>query len=292
MGFSGIGQVQRFALFNQRTHPVNLPPFLELVPNAFNHLVTPGIIHYFGDDGRAPRGQLVDGGHLQIGVITHGQRARYRGGGHHQQVRFQRGKVWFGFCFGLRCEFVAQRQPLSHAKAVLLVNDGQRQVFELHLVLNDRVRAHHQFGLAAGNQTQHLAPGLGFLAAREPGRGDAQGRQPAHQLGKVLLGQNFGRRHQRALPTRLHTNGGSQRRHHGFAGTYIALKQTVHGGGTRQVTRNFFAHAALRSGQRKRQGCQQLLGQGLAPWLGHGAKQRRAQTVARALGLQLRNLLR
>ena len=33
---------------------------------------------------------------------------------------------------------------LQHAKAVLLVDDGQRQVRELHLLLDHGVRAHHQ----------------------------------------------------------------------------------------------------------------------------------------------------
>ena len=56
---------------------------------------------------------------------------------------------------------------------MLLVNDRQRQVFELHLVLNHRMGAHHQRRLATGNQRQRLAPFFGFLAARQPGGGDA-----------------------------------------------------------------------------------------------------------------------
>ena len=71
-------------------------------------------------------------------------------------------------------QLVAQGQALLNAKAVLLINNGQCQVFEMHLVLNDRVGAHHQLGFASGNQFQHGATLFGLLRASEPSGGDAQ----------------------------------------------------------------------------------------------------------------------
>ena len=56
------------------------------VIDATGKVVTPGIVDDFGDDRRAPGRQLVDGGHVQISVITHRQGAGNRGGGHHQHM--------------------------------------------------------------------------------------------------------------------------------------------------------------------------------------------------------------
>ena len=212
-----------------------------------DHLVAARIVHHLGDDGRAPRRQLVDGGHLQIGVVAHGQRAGDGGGRHHQQVRLQPALNH------LRPE----SQALRHAKAVLLVDDGQRQVFELHLVLNDGVRADDQPRLAAGDQRQHLAPLFGLLAAGEPRGFDAQRLQPANEFAKVLLGQNFGGRHQRALPAGVDADGSGQRGHHGFAGAHVALQQAVHGDGPGDVVGNFGAHALLSGGEGEGHGGQQ-----------------------------------
>ena len=88
--------------------------------------------------------------------------------------------------------------------------------------------ADHQHRLATGNQRQRLASFLGFLAAGEPGGGDAQRLQPADQLAKVLLRQNLGRCHQGALPAGVHAFGSRQRRNHGFARADITLQQAVH----------------------------------------------------------------
>ena len=76
-----------------------------------------------------------------------------------------------------RQALLPQGQPLRHAKAVLLVDDGQRQVLELHLLLNHGVvpttsaasplatmssMAVRSFFLPAAHQPGHLA------AARQP----------------------------------------------------------------------------------------------------------------------------
>ena len=114
--------------------------------------------------------------------------------------------------------------------------------------------ADHQFGLAALDQGQRLAPRFGLLAADQPGGGDAQRLQPAHQFAEMLLGQNFGGGHQRALPAGVHADGGGQGGHHRLAGTHIALQQTVHGDMARQVPGNLEADALLGFGQLKRQG--------------------------------------
>ena len=172
---------------------------------------------------------------------------------------------------------------------MLLVDDGQGQVFENHLVLNHGVRANHQRRLATGNQRQHLTSLFGLLTAGEPRGLDAQGLQPADELAKVLLSQNFGRCHQGALPPGIDANGGSQRGDHGFARAYVALEQPVHGYRPRNVVGNFAAHALLGSSQCKWQNSKQALVQRR---LGNRREAGRTQQVARTFALQLRYLLR
>ena len=50
-----IGQVQRFALFNQRAYPIDLATIGRLDADAFDYLVTPRLIDHLGDDGCAAR---------------------------------------------------------------------------------------------------------------------------------------------------------------------------------------------------------------------------------------------
>ena len=179
MGLRGVAEVQRFALFNQRADPIHLAALGNLGTYTFHHLTAPVFMNHFGNDGCAPGRQFVQCGYIQIGVIAHGQRARDRGCRHHQQMWLERVRL---VALGIRAHtgLAAQCQALRHAKAMLLVNDGQRQVLETHLVLNHCVRAHHQLGLAALDHGQSLAPCLGLLAANEPGGGDAERLQPAH----------------------------------------------------------------------------------------------------------------
>ena len=175
---------------------------------------------------------------------------------------------------------------------MLFVDDRQPQPGKAHLLLNHGVRADHQRGLAGLDQGQHLAARLLLLAAGQPGHALAARRkqrlQPFDELGEVLLGQDLGRRHQRALPAGVDGGAGRQRRDHRLAAAHVALQQAVHGLRGAQVARNFFAHAALRAGQRKRQRGQQLIEQAAA----HRRQHRRAQMLTRAARLQLRQLLR
>ena len=276
----GVAQVQHFAFFDQGAHPVHLPPLRDLAADPVYYLVAARFLHNLGHDGRTPRRQLVDGGDVQVGVVAHGQRARDRRGRHHQHVGLH--------AFGE--QLVAQRQPLRHTKAVLLVDDGQRQLVEFHLALDDGVRAHHQPRLARGNQRQHRAPLFGFLGAGQPGGGHAQWLQPAQQLAKVLFGQDFGGCHQRALPTRVDAQRRRQRRHHGFARAHIALQKPVHGLVQPQVRADLKYHPLLRAGQRKGQRRLQPVVERSRPR--RRCQHRRAQRRTLAPAVQLRELLR
>jgi hypothetical protein len=218
---------------------------------------------------------------VQVGKVAHRQRARDRRRAHHQQVRLE--ARWLVAA----AQLAPQLEPLRDAEAVLLVDHRQPQALEAHVVLDHRVRAHHQRRLAAGHALDHRAPALALARSGQPGHADPQRLEPLHQLAKVLLGQDLGGRHQRALPAGVDGARGRQRRHHRLAGADIALQQPVHRVRARQVGVDLGADAALRRGEREGQRGQQLRMQAV----GARGQHRRAQQRALALRRQLRQLL-
>ncbi len=80
----------------------------------------------------------------------------------------------------------------------------------------------------------------------------------------MLLGQDLGGCHQRALPAGIHAHRRSQRGHHGLARAHIALQQSMHRLRQGQVLRDLLDHALLRAGQPEGQGAEQLLMQATA----------------------------
>ena len=61
--------------------------------------------------------------------------------------------------------------------------------------------------------------------AGEPRHAHAEGLQPASQVCQVLLGEQFGRRHQRDLPALLDREHSRERGHDGLAAAHVALHQ-------------------------------------------------------------------
>ena len=76
------------------------------------------------------RRQLVDDRDVEVREVAHGERARNRGRGEHQEVRDE-GGLWAG----------AQRKSLGNAEAVLLVDDCKPEVREFDAFLNEGVGA-------------------------------------------------------------------------------------------------------------------------------------------------------
>jgi hypothetical protein len=91
-------------------------------------------------------------------------------------------------------------QALLHAEAVLLVDDGQREVAEDHAFLEQRMRADDRPAPRRGDGLERAAARARRLRAGQQRHRDAERRNQASKLAPVLLGQQFGRRHQRGLP--------------------------------------------------------------------------------------------
>ena len=153
----------------------------------------------------------------------------------------------------VRAASLGERGALLDAEAVLLVDDGDGEVAEADLLLDQRVRADRDLHVARGDQLAHV----GVLLRAERAR---QQRHPHAELGadsldreEVLLGEHLGRRHQRALPSRL--DGPQQRRERddGLAGADVALEQPLHRRRPRQVAVDLGNRLLLRVGERERQ---------------------------------------
>ena len=74
-----------------------------------------------------------------------------------------------------RLALARQRQPLVHAEAVLLVDDGKREVAERNLVLEQRMGADQEIDLAGGQRRQDFGAFAAALAPGEKGDADADG---------------------------------------------------------------------------------------------------------------------
>ena len=240
----GVLQVQRLGLFHQRADPVGLAALGHPAPHVLHHLIAARIGNQLGRHRLAPRRQLVDHRHVQVGIEGHRQRARNRRRRHHQLMRQE-------------TALPTQRQPLRHAEAVLLVHNGQRQPGKDHRILDQRMRADQHVHLAGRHRLLHPALGRHAQRTGQPAHAHAQRLQPWGEPLIVLPRQDLGRGHQRGLPARTHRHHRRQRGNDRLAAAHVALQQPVHGLLPRQIGRDLVTHAALRTGERKRQRGQQ-----------------------------------
>ena len=70
-----------------------------------------------------------------------------------------------------------ERRALRDAEAVLLVRDDEAEMREVHIILDQRVRADDDVDLVARNGLMHRAPLLGRQVAREIADADAERRE-------------------------------------------------------------------------------------------------------------------
>jgi hypothetical protein len=75
---------------------------------------------------------------------------------------------------------------------------------------------------------QLIAPSGGRCGAGDERDAKARALQQPRDVGEVLLGENFRRRHERDLESVLHGDNGGQQRDDRFSGTDVSLQQAVH----------------------------------------------------------------
>ena len=106
-----------------------------------------------------------------------------------------------------------------------------------------------------------LERGAARFAGLPPGQQrhrDSQRLEPAPEILRMLIGEQFGRRHQRDLPAHLHGLSRGQRGDQGLAAAHIALHQAQHRRREREIPLDLAQHPLLRPRRAKRQRGQQL----------------------------------
>ena len=144
------GLVRLVLVADAGAHHVRLVAVLHLLADAFPGAGEEVRLVLGGDDVAGDRRtagrELVEDGGLQVAEDGHRDRARDGGGRHDQQVR-------------RLLALAAQRVALLDAEAVLFVDDDQAEVVELDLVLDQRMGADDDPGLAGDQVEQRLPTG-------------------------------------------------------------------------------------------------------------------------------------
>ncbi len=112
-----------------------------------------------------------------------------------------------------------------HPEAVLLVDDGERQIAEHDVLLEHRVGADEDMNVSERQPLENVAALRPAFPAGENGDIDAGGRRQRRHGVEMLACQQFGRRHQGGLPAGFDHGRRRQKRHHRLAGADIALQQ-------------------------------------------------------------------
>ena len=240
-----------------RAHHVGPSPGVDLLaqpgPGPGHPRLVVGRDHVRDHSG-ASGGHLGEGGDLQVAEHRHRHRARDRRGGHHQHVRD--GVVRPAAC--------AQRIALLDAEAVLLVDHDQAEVGELDPLAEQRVGADHDPRRARGGAEQRIAPlRSGLRPGEQHHPGGTLGRaehallrqrpEQVAQRAQVLGGEHLGRREQRRLTAGVHHLEHRSQRDHRLARSDLALEQSLHGVGRREIRGDLRADLALARGERERQ---------------------------------------
>ncbi len=110
-----------------------------------------------------------------------------------------------------------------------------------------------QLGVPLGHVATDLALAIFFQRAGQEDDPVSGVFQDAARGKIMLLGQDFGGRHERNLESIFHRNDGRFEGHDSLARSDIALQQAAHGDRFFHVGRNFLEHALLRGGGMERQ---------------------------------------
>ena len=187
----------------------------------------------------ASRRKLVYHRHVQVAVHGHGQCARYRCGGHHQYMRRYRA-------------FAPHPGALRHTEAVLLVNHRHAEALEFYGIFYQGVSSYQYVDVAVLQRLVQFAAFLGPGASGQQLHTDAYLFAPSSQCLVMLRCKYLGGSHQRALATVVYGHQQGHERHHGLAGAYVALQQTIHLPSGAHVVADLVQHALLRPGQLER----------------------------------------
>ena len=182
-------------------------------------------------DGEPPLGSRRNDGEVADSFEAHRERAGNR------RSR-ERKHVDFGADF-------PQKLLLAHAEAVLLVNDDESEVLEVHLVGKELVRADDDIDRSVGEAFERLRGFLPRTEAREFGNRHGPCAEAVAEGGGVLFGQKRCRAEDCNLAARHRCNEGGAERNFGFPESNVAADEAVHGLAGSHVAHDRFNGACL-----------------------------------------------
>ena len=113
--------------------------------------------------------------------------------------------------------------------------------------LEQRMRADDELDVAARDGFERAAPRARRQRAGDQRDGNFERPEPALEILRVLLGQQFGRRHERGLQSAADGARGGRGGHHGLAAAHVALHQPHHGTVVGEIAIDFRERARLRA---------------------------------------------
>ena len=140
-----------------------------------------------------------------------------------------------------------ERRTLLDAEAVLLVDDGDREVAQLEALLDKCVGADDDVG------SERRLPLALAGRAREERAADAELEAEVGDREEVLLGERLGRCHERSLASGLDRTQERVQGDHGLAGADVALQEPLHRQGALEVAVDLADRLLLVGRERERQ---------------------------------------
>lgn len=111
---------------------------------------------------------------------------------------------------------------------MLLINHGEAKIAKFDPLLKERMGADENIRLPRRQRRQFRIARAALVPPGQESDANTGSFGKRRKPGEMLLRENAGRGHQRALPACLHRRQQGQHSDQGFPGTDIALKQTQH----------------------------------------------------------------
>ena len=153
----------------------------------------------------------------------------------------------------MRAAALDERAPLAHAEAVLLVDDGDGEIVEVDLLLDQGVRPDDDVRVAGRDQLPRGRVLARADRAREQRDAHAERLAELVDREEVLLGEGFRGRHQRPLASRLDRAQQRVERDDRLPGADVALEEALHRGRPAEVAVDLADRPLLVRGERERQ---------------------------------------
>ncbi len=231
--FISSGKIHTLTLLHQGADPIGLFPVSHSALKVLNHLIHTLRVDKSGLDRLPPSWLLIKHRNIHIAILRQSEAARDRCRSHHKHICAH--------------PLLAQLQPLTHAKPVLLIHNRQPQIGKMHILLKDSMSSNKNVNLTTGQRRQLLGPRAPLVPPCQKLKPHTRRRRQRLQALQMLPRQNLGGRHHNALPARLDSYKQSHQGHKRFARTHIPLQQAVHSCRLRHILGNLAHSTALRA---------------------------------------------